>query len=53
MRLESGPEHADLLDDMIPIARCLELIGEKIMQLVPHVDNPLSHGLDVPFPLLE
>lgn len=47
------PEHSNLRNDMIPVSRSLEFIGEDVVQLLAHVDDSESHGFDVLLPLLE
>ena len=38
---------------MIPRARGLQLVGEDIVQLVAHGDDPMCHRLDVPLPVFK
>ena len=50
---ESSPEHANLIDNVIPIARRLQLLSQKLVQLLAHLNDPSSHRLDIAFPFLE
>lgn len=45
------PEHSYLVDNVIPVPRCLELLGQKLVQLFAHFDNASGHGLNVLLPL--
>ena len=47
------PEHADLINDVVPIARGLKLLGQQPIELFPHLDDTTGHHLDIPFPFLE
>ena len=47
------PEHANLINDMVPSAGGVELFGQQSIKLFPHVDDTTGHGLDIEFPLLE
>ena len=49
----NAPEHPNLLRDVVPRARRLQLLREQPVQLLPHGDNPMRHRLDVPLPILE
>ncbi|KAI3483212.1 hypothetical protein L1887_53992 [Cichorium endivia] len=44
-------EHADLLEDVVPVARCLELLGEQLKEALTHGDDAARHLLDVLLPL--
>lgn len=47
------PEHPNLLNDVIPLSRGLQLVGEDIIELLAHGDDPVSHRLDVPLPIFK
>lgn len=47
------PKHADLVDDMVPVAWCLQLLGKDVIELVPHAYNAMGHCLYVAFPFLK
>lgn len=47
------PEHANLIDDVVPSARSLQFFSQQPVKFFPHLDDTTSHGLDIPFPLLE
>ena len=47
------PEHPDLFDDVVPLARRLQLVSEDIIQVVAQGDDPVCHRLDVSLPFLE
>jgi hypothetical protein len=51
--VRNEPEHPDLLDDVIPFARGLQLVGENIVQLLAHGDDPMCHRLDVLLPVFK
>lgn len=36
---------------MTPLARGLEVVGEDVVDLLPHADNAVSHALDLSLPL--
>lgn len=47
-------EHADLLDDVVPVATgcwTLEFVGQQFVQALSHVDDSAGHFLDVGLPL--
>lgn len=46
-------KHADLLEDVIPVAWCLELLCEQIEEALTHGDDAACHFLDVLLPLGE
>lgn len=46
-----APEHADLGLDVTPLSRSLMRMCQRIVQPVPHADNPLGHPLDLALPL--
>jgi len=48
-----SPKHPDLVDNVIPVARCLEFFCQHLVQLLPHVNNTPRHGRNVPFPLFK
>lgn len=48
-----SPEHANLINDVIPSAGSLELLCEQPVELFPHLDDTTGHRLDIYFPLLE
>ena len=52
-RVRNEPEHPDLFDDVVPLARRLQLVSEYIIQLVAQGDDPMCHRLDVSLPFLE
>ena len=45
------PEHSDLGLDVAPLARSLEVVGEDVVDLLPHADNAVGHALDLRLPL--
>lgn len=45
------PEHSDLVHNMFPFSRRLQLVSQYPEQLPPHVDDPVRHSLNIPFPL--
>lgn len=47
------PEHANLIDDMVPSAGGLELLSQQPVKFLPHLDNAAGHRLDILLPLLE
>jgi hypothetical protein len=47
------PEHPDLVENMVPVAGCLELFGKDIVELLPHVNDAVGHCLYVAFPFFE
>lgn len=47
---DDRPEHADLGFDVSPLSRSLELIGERIVKLLAHVDNTVCHSLNFLLP---
>jgi hypothetical protein len=53
IRYRYTPEHSDLIDNVVPVSRSLELIGQHAVQLLAHVNNPASHRPDVRLPLLK
>lgn len=46
-----APEHANLVDDVIPAPGCLEFFRQQSVQLLPHRDDPVCHHRYVCFPL--
>lgn len=46
-------KHADLFQDVVPVTRCLELLGQQIKQALTHGDDATCHLLDIGLPLLE
>lgn len=52
-RSKNPPEHANLIDNVIPITRRLELVRQEPVQLLTHLNDSPSHSLDVAFPLIE
>jgi hypothetical protein len=44
------PEHADLLLDVRPLARSIE-VDKRVVQLITHADDAVGHALDLGFPL--
>ena len=50
LRLEAGEaEHADLVDDVLPVARGALLLQSRL-QLLPHLDDAVCHAMDLPQP---
>ena len=49
----NSPEHANLVDDMVPVARRLQLLRQQPVQLMAHVNNPPRHRLNILLPLRE
>ena len=45
------PKHADLTLDVAPFTRCLEVLGQDIVKVLPHSDDPVCHGLHLTLPL--
>jgi len=48
-----SPEHANLINDVVPGAGSLQLLGQQPVKLFPHLDDTTGHRLDILFPLLE
>lgn len=48
-----SPEHPNLIHNMIPVSRSVQLFREKTEQFFPHVNDPASHGLDITSPFVE
>lgn len=46
-----APEHADLSDDVVPVARRLEFFSQQPVQLLPHRNDSACHHRYVSFPL--
>lgn len=46
-------EHANLVNDVVPLPRRLEFIRQDLVELLAHVDNAMRHRLDIALPLLE
>ena len=44
------PEHANLALDVLPLARRLQLVRQKIVQPLPHIDDPVCHALQLLLP---
>lgn len=38
---------------MVPVPRCLELLSQQLVQLLPHLDDTSGHCLDISLPLLK
>jgi len=49
----SVAEHADLINDVVPSTRSLKLLGQQLVKFLPHLDDTISHRLDILFPLLK
>ncbi len=47
------PEHANLVHNVIPVPRCLQLLRKQPVQLLAHLDDTPGHRLHIPLPLLE
>jgi len=47
------PEHANLINDVVPSSGSLELLGQQPVKFFPHVDDTTGHRLDILLPLLE
>ena len=47
------PEHSDLIHNMIPRPRCLQLLHKQPTQLLSHADNAFCHRPDITLPLLK
>ena len=47
------PEHANLINDVVPSSGSLELLGQQPVKFFPHLDDTAGHRLDILFPLLE
>lgn len=50
---DTSPEHPNLIHDVVPRARRLQLLAQDPVQLVAHLDDATRHRLDVALPLLE
>ena len=48
-----SPEHAYLVNDVVPSARSLKLLSQQPVKFIPHLDDTASHSLDIFLPLLE
>lgn len=48
-----SPEHANLIDDVVPVTRCLELLCQQPVQFLAHINDASGHCAHIPFPLLE
>lgn len=49
----NAPKHSDLVDDVIPVTGRLQLVCQKLVELLPHIDDAMCHSLDVSLPFLE
>ena len=49
----ASPEHANLIDDVLPVTRRLQLLCQQPVQLLSHINDPPGHCAHIPFPLLE
>ncbi len=47
------PEHSNLVDNVIPVSRRVQLLRQQSVQLMTHCNNALGHGPDIPPPFLE
>lgn len=47
------PEHADLVDNVVPIAGRLHFLRQQSVKLLAHCNNPVGHCGDIPFPLFK
>lgn len=47
------PEHANLVDDMVPVARRLQLFCQQLVQLLSHINDSVRHRGDILLPLSE
>lgn len=47
------PEHADLVDNVVPVPGCLQLLRQQRVQRLSHVNDAVRHRPHVPFPLIE
>lgn len=47
------PEHADLVDNVVPVTRRMQLLRQQLVKLLPHRNDTIGHRGDVPLPLLE
>lgn len=45
------PEHANLALDVAPFARSFEVIGQDIVKILSHSDDPVGHSLHLTLPL--
>ena len=46
-----APEHANLIHDVIPVTRSLQLLRQKPEQLLSHIDNSVRHRADILLPI--
>lgn len=53
IKIETIPEHADLINNVIPVTRSMELFCQKSVQFLSHLNYSTRHRLDVFFPFFE